>query len=51
MIVSKKKASSILSQLEKNELSKDEITKVKFPAGIDINAKAPEEIAVSILQN
>ena len=49
MIVSKKKASSILSQLEKNGLSKDEITKVKFPAGIDINAKAPEEIAVSIL--
>ena len=49
MIVSKKKASSILSQLGKNGLSKDEITKVKFPAGIDINAKAPEEIAVSIL--
>ena len=49
MIVSKKKALSILGQLEKNGFSKDEIARVKFPAGLDINAKTPEEIAVSIL--
>ena len=49
MIVSNKKALSILSQLEKNGFSKDEIAKIKFPAGMDINAKTPEEIAVSIL--
>ena len=49
MIVSKKKALSILEQLEKKGFSKDEIAKVKFPAGLDINAKTPEEIAVSIL--
>jgi len=49
MIISKKKASSIMRQLEKNGLNKEEISKVKFPAGVDINAKTPEEIAISIL--
>tara|TARA_B100000131_G_scaffold319410_1_gene365239 strand:+ start:1470 stop:2417 length:948 start_codon:yes stop_codon:yes gene_type:complete len=49
MIISKKKASSIMKQLEKNGLNKEEISKVKFPAGVDINAKTPEEIAISIL--
>ena len=49
MIISKKKAKSILRQLEKIGFSKDEITKVKFPAGLNINAKTPEEIAISIL--
>ncbi len=49
MIISKKKASSLLLQLEKQGCSKDDISKVKFPAGMDIKAKTPEEIAVSIL--
>ncbi len=49
MIISKKKAKSILRKLEKIGCSKDEITKVKFPAGLNINAKTPEEIAISIL--
>tara|TARA_S200000501_G_C20746672_1_gene709808 strand:- start:23 stop:976 length:954 start_codon:yes stop_codon:yes gene_type:complete len=49
MIISKKKASSLLMQLEKQGYSKENISTVKFPAGMDINASTPEEIAVSIL--
>ena len=49
MIVSKKKASSVLNKLEKMNLSKDRISKIKFPAGLDIGAQTPEEIAISIL--
>ena len=49
MIISKKKASSILGQLSKTNLSKERISKIKFPAGLDIGAKTPEEIALSVL--
>ena len=49
MIISKKKASSLLLQLEKHGYTKDDIARVKFPAGMDINARTPEEIAISIL--
>ncbi len=49
LIVSRKKASSLLSQLGKKGISKDEISKIKFPGGINIGAKTPEEIAVSVL--
>ena len=49
LIVSRKKASSLLDQLEKQGIAKDEISKIKFPGGMDIGAKTPEEIAVSVL--
>ncbi len=49
MIISNKKASSLFLQLEKQGYSKDDISKIKFPAGMNINASTPEEIAVSIL--
>ena len=49
MIISNKKASSLFFQLEKEGYSKEDISRVKFPAGMDINASTPEEIAVSIL--
>ena len=49
MIISNKKASSLFFQLEKEGYSKEDISRVKFPAGININASTPEEIAVSIL--
>ena len=49
MIVSKKKASSVLDKLENMNLSGDRISKIKFPAGLDIGAQTPEEIAISIL--
>ena len=49
MIISKKKASSLIGQLNKTNLSKEEISKIKFPAGLDIGARTPEEIALSVL--
>ena len=49
MIISKKKASSLLHKLKKHGISEDEISNIKFPAGLDIGARTPEEIAVSIL--
>ena len=49
MIISKKKALSILGQLQKTSLSKESISKIKFPAGLDIGAQTPEEIALSVL--
>ena len=49
MIISNKKASSLFLQLEKEGYSEEDISRVKFPAGMDINATTPEEIAVSIL--
>ena len=49
MIISNKKASSLFFQLEKEGYSEEDISRVKFPAGMDINANTPEEIAVSIL--
>ena len=49
MIISNKKASSLFLQLEKEGYSEEDISRVKFPAGMDINANTPEEIAISIL--
>jgi len=49
MIISRKKAVSITRQLKKLGISDDEVRKIKFPAGLSINAKTPEEIAISIL--
>ncbi len=49
MIISKKKASSLFDQLNKTNLSKERISKIKFPAGLDIGARTPEEIALSVL--
>ena len=49
MIISNKKASSLFLKLEKEGYSEEDISRVKFPAGMDINASTPEEIAVSIL--
>ena len=49
MIISRKKAVSITRQLKKLGISDDEVRKIKFPAGLSINANTPEEIAISIL--
>ncbi len=49
MIISKKKASGLLHKLKTHGISEDEISDIKFPAGLDIGARTPEEIAVSIL--
>ena len=49
LIVSRKKASKLLDQLEKQGMDKEEISKIKFPGGMNIGAKTPEEIAISVL--
>ena len=49
LIASKKKTKSLLQQLAKDGISKDKISSIKFPAGLDIGAITPQEIAVSIM--
>jgi len=48
-IASKKKSDKIKSFLEQSGISSERINMLKTPVGIDINAKLPEEIAISIL--
>ncbi len=48
-VASKKKKESVFSYLEDLGLDKIAIHGIKSPAGIDINAKKPEEVAISIL--
>jgi xanthine dehydrogenase accessory factor len=48
-VASKKKKASVISYLEDLGLDKKAIQNIKSPAGIDINAKKPEEVAISIL--
>jgi len=49
LIASKKKTKSLLDQLVKKGIRPEQIETIKFPAGLDIGAVTPEEIAVSIL--
>ena len=49
LIASKKKTKSLLERLKKQEVQTQQIKKIKFPAGLDIGAVTPEEIAVSIM--
>jgi xanthine dehydrogenase accessory factor len=49
MVASRKKFSELVRYLEKQGISPDSLRKVKNPAGLDINAKYPEEVALSIL--
>lgn len=48
-VSSYKKANAIYSELRKQGISFEELEKIKTPAGLKINAKLPEEVAVSIL--
>jgi len=48
-VASRKKANAIFSDLRGMNVSMDKLKKIKTPAGIDINAKLPEEVAISIL--
>ncbi len=48
-VSSRKKANSIFMGLKKTGVPIEELAKIKTPAGIDINAKIPEEVAISIL--
>lgn len=48
-IASKKKKTSVFEFLEQQGIDKKKLEAVKSPAGININAKKPEEVAISIL--
>ena len=49
LIASKKKSKSLLDRLKKQGFKSGQIASIKFPAGLDIGAVTPEEIAVSIM--
>ena len=49
LIASKKRASAILQYLKEASLSREQIARLKYPAGLDVGAVTPEEIALSIL--
>ncbi|HEY5691410.1 MAG TPA: XdhC family protein [Cyclobacteriaceae bacterium] len=48
-VSSVRKANSIYNSLKKKGISVQDLARVKTPAGIDISAKLPEEVAISIL--
>jgi len=48
-VASKKKANAIKQILSKRGFSSQQLNKIKAPAGLDIKARKPEEIALSIL--
>ena len=48
-VASKTKASKTLDNLKDRGVPADKLAKVRAPAGLDIHASSPEEIAVSIL--
>jgi xanthine dehydrogenase accessory factor len=49
LIASRKRAASVIENLRGRMVPEDRIGRLKAPAGLDIGAAAPEEIAVSIL--
>jgi xanthine dehydrogenase accessory factor len=49
LVASKKRASAILEYLNEANLTGDQIARLKYPAGLDVGAVTPEEIALSIL--
>ena len=49
LIASKKRASAILQYLKEASLTSEQISRLKYPAGLDFGAVTPEEIALSIL--
>ena len=48
-VASRKKANAIFKTLRSRGITFDQLKKIKTPAGLDINAKLPEEVAISIL--
>ena len=48
-VASRKKAQSIFTNIRHMGITFDQIKRIKTPAGIDIHAKTPEEVAISIL--
>lgn len=48
-VASRRKANSLFRELKNRGLSFDQLKQIKTPAGLDIKAKLPEEVAISIL--
>jgi xanthine dehydrogenase accessory factor len=48
-VASRKKGSAVFHNLRQRGINFDQLKSIKTPAGIDINAKLPQEVAVSIL--
>ena len=49
LVASRKRAAAIVESLRKSGLPAEQLGRLKAPAGLDISAVTPEEIAVSIL--
>jgi xanthine dehydrogenase accessory factor len=49
LVASKARAEAILGYLRDSSLPEERVTQLKYPAGLDIGAITPEEIAISIL--
>jgi len=49
VVASKKKANIILEYLKENDVKDKDLKRFHSPAGLDLNAKSPEEIALSIM--
>ena len=49
LVASRKKAAALFDRLRQDGVAEAAIERVRVPAGLDIEAKLPEEIAVSIL--
>lgn len=48
-VASRRKGSAVFYNLRQRGITFDDLKKIKTPAGLDINAKLPEEVAISIL--
>jgi xanthine dehydrogenase accessory factor len=48
-VASRRKGSAVFYNLRQRGINFDQLKKIKTPAGLDINAKLPEEVAISIL--
>ena len=48
-VASRKKANAVFHELRNRDISFDQLKKLKTPAGLDIFAKLPEEVALSII--
>ena len=48
-VASRRKAQAIFTNLRDRGITFDQLSQIKTPAGLDINAKLPEEVAISIL--
>ena len=48
-VASFKKANAVFMTLKRQKVPHSQLVKIKTPAGLDINAKTPDEVAISIL--